>query len=297
MSDTQLSSKQNKKYYSERNGLLKDELHLELDDLRTMFFHIFKYFSDRDCFEPAFKGIWKQVQRGNLELISSPTMSPSPEVFFAVHLKSKEVWPIFEFIYSYDEATLFSVIEILYDHIGYWDYEREELISDTPKAEYAEQVNNLLRAYGDGFYLEPTNGFIMKQSNQALKEQLKYDGTDMEPSVYEQLRTASEMYYRFDSNLETKKKAINVLADIMEKVRDDLKVIFDSSTNNGPKPHDKMIFGIVNNYNIRHNKANQLTDYSKEIWYDWMMQYYTSVIIAYYKLNAAHAANVTQTTP
>lgn len=48
--------------------------------------------------------------------------------------------------------------------------------------------------------------------------------------------------------------------------------------------HDRLIFNIVNSFNIRHNRADQKNDYSKEIWYDWMMQYYTSVIIAYYKL-------------
>lgn len=43
-----------------------------------------------------------------------------------------------------------------------------------------------------------------------------------------------------------------------------------------------------NGYNIRHNKADQKTDYSREIWYDWMMQYYTSTILAYYKLKRVH---------
>ena len=52
---------------------------------------------------------------------------------------------------------------------------------------------------------------------------------------------------------------------------------------------DRLIFGIVNEYNIRHNKADQKTDYSREIWYDWMMQYYTSTIITYCKLKKVHA--------
>lgn len=52
----------------------------------------------------------------------------------------------------------------------------------------------------------------MESPNEALKEQLIYDGNDMKESVYAQLRTASEMYYRFDSNEEMKKKAINILA-------------------------------------------------------------------------------------
>ena len=65
-----------------------------------------------------------------------------------------------------------------------------------------------------------------------------------------------------------------------EEVKDTLNAEYEVPKNE----HDKLIFGIVNGYNIRHNRADQKNDYSKEIWYDWMMQYYTSVIIAFYKL-------------
>ena len=33
------------------------------------------------------------------------------------------------------------------------------------------------------------------------------------------------------------------------------------------------------------------SDYSKKIWYDCMMQYYTSVIIVFYKLKNKHTDN------
>jgi hypothetical protein len=122
--------------------------------------------------------------------------------------------------------------------------------------------------YSGGYYIEPINGFIMRLPNESLKQQLSYKGRDMPHTIFEQLSTAAIMYYHFDSNIETKKKAINILADILEN------------------EHDKLIFGIVNGFNIRHNRADQKSDYSKEIWYDWMMQYYTSVIIAFYKLKA-----------
>ena len=48
--------------------------------------------------------------------------------------------------------------------------------------------------------------------------------------------------------------------------------------------HDNSIFQIVNNYCIRHNNKKQCSNYSTEIWFDWMMQNYTSVIIAFYRL-------------
>ena len=120
--------------------------------------------------------------------------------------------------------------------------------------------------------------------NGALREQLEYDGSDLPDSVYEQLATATEMYYRFDANLEQKKKAINILADILESEREEVKDTLNAEYEVPKNEHDKLIFGIVNGYNIRHNRADQKNDYSKEIWYDWMMQYYTSVIIAFYKL-------------
>lgn len=97
-----------------------------------------------------------------------------------------------------------------------------------------------------------------------------------------------QVFYRFDSNSEMKKKAINILADILENVRDDLKNILNDEFQINKNKHDALIFEMVNGYGIRHNNKNQKTDYSKEIWYDWMMQYYTSTIITYYRLKNKH---------
>ena len=209
-------------------------------------------------------------------------------MYFATHLQDKEVWPIWQYFEEYDEPTLFSVIEILYDHIGVYDYEINEFVNEAPKAEFAEQINNILRAYKEGYYLEPTNGFIMQIPNGALRKQLEYDGSDLPDTVEDQLATATEMYYRFDANLERKKKAINILADILESEREEVKDVLNAEYEIPKNEHDKLIFNIVNGYNIRHNRADQKNDYSKEIWYDWMMQYYTSVIIAFYKLKNKH---------
>lgn len=145
------------------------------------------------------------------------------------------------------------------------------------------------RSYKDGYYLERSNGFIMEMPNKALQEQLSYDGAELSEDVLEQLKSASRMYYRFDTDMEAKKKPINILADILEKVRDDLKETLNQEYDVSKNEHDRLIFGIVNEYNIRHNKADQKTDYSREIWYDWMMQYYTSTIITYCKLKKVHA--------
>ena len=274
-----------KKYYAERHGLLTKRLQLDFNELLQYFGHIRKYFSEKGYFEVAEKGARTvNPYTEKEEQVLSPGLLPTPEVYFATHLQDKEVWPIWEHFERYDEQTLFSVIEILYDHIGVYNYITEEFENKEQKAEFAEQINNILRAYKEGYYLEPTNGFVMQMPNGALRRQLEYDGSDMPDSVYGQLATATEMYYRFDAKLEQKKKAINILADILEKEREEVKDILNSEYEISKKEHDKLIFNIVNGYNIRHNNTEQKSDYSKEIWYDWMMQYYTSVIIAFYKL-------------
>lgn len=274
-----------KKYYSERNGLIKNSLSLSLDELNNYFIKTYRYFSNKEYFECATKGVWQSIPYSNdEEQIIPPSLAPAPEVFFATRLQDRQVWPIYEFAEYYTEEILFTVIEILYDHIGVYDYSKKKLIQEEPRAEFAEHINNILKMYNGGYYIEPTNGFIMKLPNETLKQQLSYKGEDMPNQVFQQLSTAASMFYRFDSNIETKKKAINILADILEKEREELKNLLNEEYDIPKNEHDKLIFGIVNGYNIRHNRADQKGDYSKEIWYDWMMQYYTSVIIAFYKL-------------
>ena len=259
-----------KKYYAERHGLLTKQLQIDFDELLQYFGQVYKYFCDKEYFEVATRGVWRQIPyTQDSEQILPPSLLPSPEVYFATCLQDKEVWPIWQYLEEYDEQTLFSVIEILYDHIGVYNYEIDQFENEAQKEEFAEQINNILRAYKEGYYLEPTNGFIMQIPNGALREQLEYDGSDLPDSVYEQLATATEMYYRFDANLEQKKKAINILADILESEREEVKDTLNAE------------YEVPKN---EHNRADQKNDYSKEIWYDWMMQYYTSVIIAFYKL-------------
>lgn len=277
-----------KKYYAERSGQLDTPLNLSLYELNQAFFAVYKYFRSKGSFDIAFKGIYEEDPDSHSRIqLTPPSMSPSPEVYFMVHLQDKQAWPIEGCYENYPEEILFSVIEMLYDHIGVYNFKKETIEKELEQNAFAEQINNLLKAYKDGYYLEPTCGYIMGLPNLALKEQLAYTGEEMPEGVFAQLQSASCMYYRFDADMEAKKKAINILADILENVREELKNILNSEFEVAKNEHDKLIFGIVNTFNIRHNKADQKGDYHRNIWYEWMMQYYTSVIITYYRLNKA----------
>lgn len=277
-------------YYAQRNNLLNDHnIHIDLDELREYFFKIYKYFNNKKCFEVAFNGAYEEDDYGRMKQVKSPLLKPSPDIFFLNHLNSMEIYPIDECYQWYTEKDLFTIIEILYDNIGYYDFENSKFITEEPKEEFLEHINNILKLYSDGYMLEKSNGFIMKIPNQAISELLREDVSCInDDGIIEQMKSATEKYYRFGSTLDDKKGAIKILADILEPLREELKKIFGTDLGVNKNIHDKLIFEIVNKFNIRHNDISQNKEYKKDVWYDWMMQYYTSVILTYYKLKISY---------
>lgn len=273
-------------YYAERHGLIINDFNIDFEQLKGCFLQTYNFFNNKGYFECAEKGIWiSKSYSQEEEQIIPPSLEPSAEVFFINHLHDSQIYPIWEYCEYYTEEILFTVIEILYNHIAYYDYQKSEIISVEPKKEFEEHINNILRFYKTGYYLESVQGFILKIPNEALKNLLQEDVSQIfEDETLTKLRSAVKLYYRFDSNDELRKKAINILADVIEPIREQLKDLLNEEYEVNKNKHDKLIFDIVNNYNVRHNNENQKKNYSKEIWYDWMMQYYTSTIITYYKL-------------
>ena len=256
-------------YYAERNGLIKENLQMNFKELLSFFYQTYFYFSNKGYFQSAIRGVYIGSYDDERQLLP-PSLAPSAEVFFATKLQSKKVYPIYEYYEYYNEETLFTVIEILYDHIAYYDYEIQELITEAPRKEFCEQINNILRLYKDGFYLEPQNGFIMELPNVALKEQLAYDGKDMGDDVYKKLCTASELYYRFDSNEEIKKKADRnneLLLKMLEKTPDD--------------PY--LYFQIGQSYNMVHDDEKACYYYGKGLEYpvEPKLEYVQMMVIGY----------------
>ncbi|ARC83193.1 hypothetical protein RSJ17_00595 (plasmid) [Clostridium argentinense] len=275
------------KYYAERKSLLENDLEISFEQLKEVFFSVYKYFANRNCFDAAINGIWIKPQWQDEYQAIPPLFEPSPEIFFMNHLHSTSIYPIYQYYQAYSEIELFTVIEILYDKIAVYNYKKDILETEEIKKEFSIQINNILQFYDGGYFLETNSGTITKGTDDSLKMMLTEDlQSVLNEDTMTKIRTSIKLYYRFDSNLETKKKAINILADILEPLRIDLKNILNEKYEIKKNEHDKIIFDIVNSFNIRHNDKKQLTHYEHEIWYDWMMQYYCSVIITYHKLKA-----------
>ena len=276
-------------YYKKRNGLLQNFISINVDDLKRYWLEIYKYFQEKGYFKLAETGV-RQANH-----IYEPQFAPSPEQYFLLHLGKKGMWPIEENLSKYTLEDIFTVIEMYYNKIANCKWAENEdgeydwiIETQQPRSEYSQYVNNILKLYKEGYYLELEHGFIMSTPNEALRNQLEGKHTEIPDEIYERLKSACNDFYRFNSTEEGKRKAIASLADILEQIRQELQDVLNSEYGIDKKKHDACIFNIVNNFYIRHDNKNQKKSYSQEIWYDWMMQYYTSTIITYYRLIKKH---------
>lgn len=216
-------------------------------------------------------------------------MSPSPEIYILKNLYKESIFPIEDYYQKYDSDTLFAVIEILHNHIAKYDKEYLEYEIDEPREEFREHINCLLRFYNEGYYLSE-QGYIFELPNDALLNVVLMGPGEMESRLtLEKYRAAIKMYLHYTSSREEKRKAINLLVDILEPLRDELKNILNEEWQLNKSSHDNMIFQIVNDFNIRHNK--KVKNYSEDIWFEWMFHYYASLINTYYRLIDAKEKN------
>ncbi|MDN8592722.1 hypothetical protein Q0V21_28790 [Paenibacillus sp. 11B] len=254
-------------YYMQRNGKINlESIKISFKDFRVFFGEVYFYFYNKGYFQLAFEG----------DKHKPCLMEPSPSGYFFLHTGNNKVYPIYEYYQRYDQETLFTVIEILHKYIRIRD-DFEVYWKEEAQIEFRIQINKFLRFLDDGYELND-KGWIINTTTMALNDLLNKDlPIETSDEITEQIETAIKMFFHYTTNNEQKKKAINILADVLEPIRDQMLTLTS-------KEHDKMIFGIVNNYKIRHNNDKQMDDYDKDVWYEWMFHYYLSTIHAVLKL-------------
>lgn len=248
-----------KKYYGERKGALDSKINFE--DLKAFFCLIYREFESRKYFEHA------KMKWGNYV-----------GLFFYRKTKLLNIWPIEDNIWSYDEATLFTVIEFLYDYVS----EDERIFGYEPflgcgKIEYREAVNEILEDYNGGYELSE-DGQILKIPPSGFQPLTKENIETNEPkNIDSRVKYAILKFSRYNSSIDDKKEAVRTLADVLEYLRkSDIKL---------PKNDDSDLFNIINNFDIRHHNQIQKSDYDKDIWYDWMFYTFLVSIRVLLKLN------------
>lgn len=272
-------------FYMERNGLLKNDYKIkDLRRLKEYFLDIYLFYERRKCFKFAYEGI---INSSSGQYKKLPSMQPTPEIYFLNHLGKEKVYPIEECVNRYSVEELFTVIEILYEHIAEIDYFIWDIEKTNIQQEFRNTINNILKFYNEGYYLNE-KGYILNLPNDAILELINENLPDGSPeTVINKVNSAIKMYFHFSSTRDEKTKAICLLADVLEPLRKELENLFNKEWQVAKNTHDKLIFEIVNNYGLRHNNNIQKNEYSKDIWHDWMFHYYLSTIFTYYKLKEA----------
>lgn len=261
-------------YYSMRKGLV-EPIKMDFRMLKKAFLHIYQQMDSESYFMQATG--YHCVDAGEFP----GSWGSDIETFFYLKLKMKGIWPIASNINSWDEPTLFTVIEFLYDYVSEplnrwyhsWDncgWHCIDFNTEKGRVRYRSEINNLLKEYDKAFELSE-NGEILEIAPTGLETLVDdIEETDDKFNIDNRIQAAISKYRRYSANLDDKKDAIRQLADVLEFLKKD-GIRLDSKD-------DRDLFTIINSFDIRHHNKSQQSDYKKDVWYDWMFYTFLSSI-------------------
>ena len=202
------------------------------------------------------------------------------------------IYPFNEWEIENQKANLvFDTIEFLFrfvskpgewgnvsDHTG-WNTEDYLSYDETNgKIEFREEINILLKAFDQGYELQ-SDGKILFVGDETVNfidtEFPEYDKDNIDNAIH----LAIKWWKSRNQTQEDKKKAILKLAGVLEYLKKDgilLQIL--------GKQDSSDLFNIANNFGIRHHNPDQKTDFDKDIWYDWIFQYYLNTCIGVLKM-------------
>lgn len=142
-------------YYSARKGILKPAP-MDFPMLKKVFLPLFNEFENNLLFREATG--YRCVDAGEILGLWGTDI----EAFIYLKLKMNNIWPIQNNIERYDEPTLFTVIEFLYDYASepqkkkYHDWNNcgwhtSNYDKNKGKAIYLSKINGVLKDYGRGY--------------------------------------------------------------------------------------------------------------------------------------------------
>ncbi len=274
-----------KTYYAERNGLINRQT-IDFSVFRKLFLLAYNRLKSEFYFREATG--YECVDDGEITGIWGDDVA----TFIYSKTCLLNVWPIENNIKEYDEATLLTLIEFFYDYVSKpqsrrhhewnncgwhtWNYDKEK-----GKERYKDEMNKILKDYNNGYKLSD-DGEILEIPPTGLEPLIEDAVETNDPkNIDSKIQYAKSKFSRYSSSIEDKRDAIRNLADVLEYLRECLK-------KDGIyllKSDDSDLFNIINNFDIRHHKQNQKSDYDKEVWYDWMFYTYLASINALLKLN------------
>lgn len=271
-----------RRYYSIRTGRLNDSPELSLQTLREFFVAIYETFENKGYFQ----------ERLGINCVDGYIDGSVGDVtlYSFRKLRRQNLFPIWSRKGDLTEDEIFDLIEFLYDHVSQpvpssgqyhsWNqcgYHYSEFIQGTAQDEFREEINDLLKDYGEGFELS-RSGEILSMPGGSLEPLLQASVPSDDPSnVTARVEAAVEKFRRRKSSIEDRRDAIRDLADVLEYLRPQLKKVLRSQD-------ESDLFNIANNFGIRHHNERQKVDYDRPIWLSWIFYFYLATIHAAVRL-------------
>lgn len=264
-------------YFSARSSVGPNPGRLDLDGVKDLFLAAYQQFRRRGYFDEAFG--YCCVDNGEVP----GTAGPDIENYVLLQTR-KRLWPPTALaIITYQEADLFDLIEFLFDHVskplsGYhhtyadcgmhW----EKFDQDAGRTEYREVISGLLEAYGKGYEFNE-RGEIMELAPKGVGKLLKASPPTKDADTRTRMNAAIDRFQRYGSTVEDRRHAVRDLADVLEKLRPEMKSVLTNKDEGD-------LFNIANNFGIRHFNEKQQTSYDPAVWLSWMFYFYLATINA-----------------
>lgn len=244
-------------YFSERNGLIQRKYTQE--QLIQLFIHVHGQFKQKRYFEGLYgkRNDWGQMEYG---------LAGKDIESFSLKQLGEPLMPIREEKITYD-YQVFSLIELLYGYVSNPD-EEFDIFSNKEKEEFRTEVNEILAYYDKGYEL-CKDGYVREKISSGLEHVVdqKYHGMDMDNEFVKRfvlpIQQAKKQFFRHNTTLEDKRAAILEVGRALEYYRPTLKEKFNNKD-------EQDLFTLLNGYNLRHNRLDQISNYDQELYYPWI---------------------------
>jgi len=271
-------------YYSQRNN--KDDStikNLDLKMLSELFLAIYHHFYDKAYFEENI-GYYNSSNGFHNEYFGKLGSDKDISSLLFRKLRKKEIWPIYNYINSYSEDTLFDIIEFCYDNISSPIYEKKQnhlgfevdiivkYDSLKGKNEFRDEVNKQLSDYKDGFELDKF-GNIVSKTEKGLENIFEVEIPTEDEKIKSKIEESIKQFRKRGASLSERNDAVKKLADVLEHLKPKLQNVISKSD-------EKDLFNIANNFGIRHMNEKQKYNYDQSVWLSWMYYFYLSTIYA-----------------
>lgn len=277
-------------YFSERHGRGPRARPLTLEEIKRLIASIWTGF-DRECYMQEALGYYCVDRDGD----GDGYLSPDPGAYFLRVLHRDSVWPWEQHIDSWDEDTIFDMVESMHDLVAKplegtfhsfsncgWHYSTFDRLSG--RARYRQEMNDVLKRWTTPYELNEQGEIILAVPEQFAPLLAAPLPASADPeSVTQKVQSAVRRFRARGSSMEERRVAVRDLADVLEALRTEAK-------KHMTKKDEGALFDIANNFHIRHNDEAQLREYDV-IWLAWIFYFYLATIQAL--LHTIERSNVT----